>query len=339
MSELSAFYSQLSDLLGAGVPLMRALDTVLRPRRPGVLTDAIRQVRDQVASGKPLADAMAEQSAVFASLHVAMVRAGERGAFLEQVLANLAGFLERQEELNARVRGAMIYPVMLIAVGVGVMILALVVLVPKFRPMFEGVPLPGPTVFLFALSGVLENYWLPVFAAMGLGAYVAWWFLRGQAGRQLWDRWRLRVPVLGRTVRMIAITRFCRILGTMLGNGVPLLPALGISKDAAGNLVLAQCVEQAAENVRSGQTLAEPLRAGGLFPPEVIEMIAVAEESNQLEKVLTQIADTVERRTNRAVDQAVRMIEPAVLMVMASAIGFLAVGLLYPVFTMARSMR
>jgi general secretion pathway protein F len=173
-----------------------------------------------------------------------------------------------------------------------------------------------------------------VLACVGLG-----WAARQPGGRAALDRVVLKLPVLGHTLRMVSITRFCRILGTMLSNGVPILQALAISRAAAGNVVMAAAIERAAENVRAGDPLADPLRAGGLFPAEIVEMIAVAEETNQLDKVLNQIADTVERRTNQAVDQAVRMIEPAVLTVMAAAIGFLAVGLLYPMFTMSQTMR
>jgi general secretion pathway protein F/type IV pilus assembly protein PilC len=338
-SEQSSWYSQMSDLLGAGVPLLRSLDTVLRARTAGPMTEAIRAIRQDVASGEALAEAMAKQPRLFDPLHIAMVRAGERGAFLQDVLSNLAVFLERQAELRAKLRGALIYPALLVAVGVSVIVLALVVMVPKFKPMFAGVPLPLPTVVLFAVSGLLEHWWPVLLAGLALGGWWLGWFLKVRLGKLAWERFLLRLPVIGRTLRLVAVTRFCRILGTMLGNGVPLLTALSISKDATGNAVLGQSVEEAAQNVRSGEPLASPLRRAGLFPPEVIEMIAVAEESNQLEKVLTQIADTLERRTNRAVDQAVRLIEPVVLMIMAGAIGFVAVGLLYPVFTMARSLR
>jgi general secretion pathway protein F/type IV pilus assembly protein PilC len=155
----------------------------------------------------------------------------------------------------------------------------------------------------------------------------------------MWERWRLRIPVIGKVIRTVSITRFCRIFGTMMANGVPILQALAISKDAAGSVVLAEHIDKAAESVRGGQTLTAPLRACGLFPPQVLEMIAVAEESNQLDKVLVEIADTVERRTDRQVDQAVHLIEPVVLVLMAITIGTLALGLLYPILTMAQSIK
>jgi general secretion pathway protein F/type IV pilus assembly protein PilC len=164
-------------------------------------------------------------------------------------------------------------------------------------------------------------------------------FFRSEAGRRAWDRWRMRIPVFGKAARMVSITRFCRILGTMLANGVPILQALAISKDSAGSDALARGIERASEAVRAGELLAEPLRTSGMFPPEILEMVAVAEESNQLEKVLIQIADKVDKRTSRQVDEAVRFIEPMILVLIAAAIGFVAVGLLYPIFNLARTLR
>jgi len=165
-----------------------------------------------------------------------------------------------------------------------------------------------------------------------------WSTLKSATGQRVIERGRLRIPVVGTALRMVAITRFCRILGTMLANGVPLLQALSISKGATGSALIADQIAEASENVRAGKSLTEPLAAGGFFPDQVLAMLTVAEESNQLEKVLLQIADTVERRTNRQVDQAVRLVEPVILCVVAAGIGFLALGLLLPVFTMAGSL-
>jgi general secretion pathway protein F/type IV pilus assembly protein PilC len=315
------------------------LSTLTRTNANPTLVALIQKVHDDVAAGKSLADAMAQHPKAFTHLHCAMLRAGERGGFVEQVLTNLATFIERQDELRGKVRGAMIYPALLVFIGSTLMAVALIVMVPKFRPMFEGFPLPLPSRVLFAMSTLAVDYWPMVLAVAALAGFLGASFVRSESGFSLWERWRLRIPFLGRTMRMVAITRLCRILGTMLANGVPILQALAIARDAAGSLVLAECVDQAAENVRKGQPLTQPLRDSGLFPGQIVEMIAVAEESNQLEKVLSQIADTVERRTNREVDNAVRLIEPAVLLVVAIGIGFVAVGLLYPIFTMAQTLR
>lgn len=337
--DVGLLYGQLSDLLGADVPVMRALEILARSTVNKRLAGYIGRVREDVAAGKSLADAMAVYPDVFRSLHVAMVRAGERAGFLEEVLANLAGFLERQDELRNKVLGAMAYPLLVATVGVIVGAGLLVFLVPQFKTLFDGVAVPLPTRLLFAASDVAGTLWPLLVLGLGAGATGTWGFFRSERGRRLWDGWRLRIPVLGRVARLVAITRFCRVLGTMLANGVPLLESLAISKDATGSIILADSIEEASENVRAGETLAEPLSKSGFFPVEILEMIAVAEESNRMEKTLLQIADTVERRTNRQVDLGVRLIEPLILVALASGIAVFAIALVYPIFSMAGSIR
>jgi general secretion pathway protein F/type IV pilus assembly protein PilC len=333
--DVGIMYGQLSDLLKADVPVLRALQILSRATVSRSLVAVIDKVAEDVASGKPLADAMLPHTGVFTPLHVAMVRAGERAGFLEDVLANLAEFMERQDELRNKVLGAMVYPMLVASIGLAVAMLVLVWLVPKFRYLFGRMELPTPTLLLFYASDLVRNVWPVVLMLVVVAAVGAWGFLKSEYGRRWWDRWRLNIPVAGRAARLVAITRFCRVLGMMLKNGVPLLQALAISKDATGSVVLADSIEQAAENVRAGETLAEPLKTSGYFPPEILEMVAVAEESNQLEKTLLQIADTVERRTNRQIDLVVRLIEPFILVMMAVGIGFFGVSLVYPLFSMA----
>ena len=339
LRHLSAAYGQLSDLLASGVPMLRALDILSRTSSSGALAQVIAEVREGVSAGETLADSMATRGETFGPLHVAMVRAGETAGFLEDVLANLAGFLERQDELRSKVRGAMIYPLVLASFAIVAVTAMLVFLVPKFKDFLADVPVPLPSRVLFAVSDALRGQAPVVLGVLVLAVLAIWGFLRSESGRKLWDTWKLRLPVAGQAIRMVAITRFCRVLGTMLANGVQILQSLEISKDATGNELMAAAVAEAAENVRAGEPLAEPLRRSGFFPVEITEMIAVAEESNQLEKVLLHVADTVERRTNRQVDAAVRLIEPLLLVLMAGVIGFIALGLLYPIFTMAKTMR
>ena len=338
LRDIGIMYGQLADLLRAGVPLLRALETIAKAGVSERMAKTLLSVRDGVSAGKALADAMADLPEAFPALHVAMVRAGEKAGFLEDVLTNISGFIERVDELQSKIRGAMIYPAVLSVLGVTVTLGMLIWFVPRFRPIFGDRLLPWPTRVMFALSDALINQW-PVLLGLLLGGLgCVWWFIRSEWGRRVWERWRLKIPVLGRVIRTISVTRFCRILGTMMANGVPILQALAISKDATGSVILADCVEQAGEAVRAGENLSDPLRAGGMFPIQILEMIAVAEESNQLEKVLVEIADTVERRTDRQVDQAVHLIEPLILVLMAITIGLLAVGLLYPILTMAQSL-
>lgn len=337
-TDLGLMYGQLADLLNTGVPLLRSLDSLARSTVNKKLAGVIREVRAEVADGKALFEAMQAYPQVFPSLHVVMVRAGERASFLEDVLASLATFIERVDELRSTVVGALIYPAILAAVGTTVMVGALIFFVPQFEPLLEDAAKPLPTEVVFLMSAVVRGYWFVLVPALAGVVAAIWLTMRTEAGQRAMERWRLKIPIVGNALRMVAITRFCRILGTMLVNGVPLLQALAISKDAIGSKMMSDRLAEAAESVRAGESLSGPLGEGGFFPEQILAMIAVAEESNQLEKVLLQIADTVERRTNRQVDQAVRLIEPLVLCLVAGAIGFIAMGLILPIFTMAGSL-
>ena len=336
--DLGVMYGQLSDLLASGVPLLRSLKSLVKSTVNKRLAVVLREIHNEVADGQSLHKSMAGHQDIFPTLHTVMVQAGERASFLDDVLESLSVFLERLDELQGKVLGALVYPSMLVLLGGSVMIGALVFFVPKFEPMLAGMDKPMPTEIVFLLSESVRRYWLII--AAGIGGLIAffWSVLQSQAGKQAMERWRLKIPVAGTALRMVAITRFCRILGTMLANGVPILQALAISRDATGSALLAKNIDEAIENVRAGEPLTEPLKAGGMFPEQVIAMISVAEESNQMQKVLLQIADSVERRTNQQVDQAVRLIEPAILCLVAAGIGFLALGLLLPIFTMASSL-
>ena len=336
--DLGTMYGQLADLIGSGVPLLRALDSLIRSTGSPSLKELLKEIRAAISEGKTLTDTVRQYPEVFPPLHIAMIQAGERAAFLEEVLRSLAGFLERFEELRSKVIGAMIYPAVLVALGMTVMILALIFFVPKFEPLLNTAKKPLPTEILFAASIVARKYWYLVILAMLGGAALIYTNLKSEKSRKVLEKWRLKIPVVGTALRLLAITRFCRILGTMLANGVPLLQALKIAKDATGSNILSERIAVATEAVRDGKRLSEPLAEGGFFPDQILAMITVAEESNKLDKVLVQIADTVERRTNRQVDQAVRLIEPAILVVVAACIGFLALGLLLPIFTMASQL-
>jgi general secretion pathway protein F len=337
--DIGVMYGQLSDLIGSGVPLLRALDSLIRSTVNPRLAAILKQVRAEVADGKTLTDSLREFPQVFPPLHTAMVQAGERAAFLEQVLSSLSEFIERLDELRGKVLGAMIYPALLTLLGTGVMIAALLFFVPRFEPLLSGgAQKPLPTEILFGLSYLVRHHGYLFPLTIGGMVALVWSSLKTEASRRRLESWRMKVPVVGTAFRMVAITRFCRILGTMLANGVPMLQALKISENATGSSLLAEQIAQATESVREGKPLSGPLASGGLFPEQVLAMITVAEESNKLDKVLLQIADTVERRTNRQVDQAVRLVEPVILCGVAAGIGFLALGLLLPIFTMASSL-
>lgn len=332
---LATFYTQLADLLRAGVPLLRSLNTLERQTRNVTLKTVVADVRDAVADGTRLAEAMRQHPVVFSDLVVSMVRAGEEGSFLEDSLARLAEFTEHQEDLKGRVVGAMIYPAILMVLGSVVVAAMMIYFVPQFEPMFERMreegDLPWATTALVAFSDILRNYYWLILAglmAAGLGAQK---LLSDRSGRRRLDEIRLRLYGLGQITRSLGIARFCRVLGTLLHNGVPLLASLRIAKDAAGNLVLSEAIAEAADHVSSGKSLARPLADCKQFPPDVIEMISVGEEANNLEQVLINIADKMERTTNRQLDLAVRLLEPAMLVIMAGIILFVVVALMLPI--------
>jgi len=336
---LVALYSQLADLLHSGVPLLRSLEILEQQASHPGLARVLQEVREQVADGTRLADAMNQHPRIFNELAVSMVRAGEEGGFLEDVLKRIATFTEHQEDLKSRVVGALAYPLFLLVMGIVVVTGMLLFFVPKFAPIFDGLAergqLPLPTKLLLGFSQLLQNHGLWVIAGI---VAIGWWgkqLLNSEEGRRRADTLRLKIWGLGPILRNLAIARFCRILGTLLRNGVPLLPSLRIAKDATGNKLLSEAIGTAAENISSGKTLARPLAASGQFSREVIEMITVGEEANNLEKVLLDIADNMERRTNRELELYVRLLEPIMLLVMATLILFVMVALLLPVFQSA----
>src|SRR4051812_36713332 len=236
--DLGMMYGQLADLIGSGVPLLRALDSLVKSTASASLKELLKEIRTAVSEGKSLTETVRQYPEVFPPLHIAMIQAGERAAFLEEVLRSLAGFLERFEELPSKVIGAMIYPAVLVALGVSVMIGALIFFVPKFEPLLNSAKKPLPTEILFAASIIARRYWYMVILAMAGLIALVYTNLKSETARKALERWRLKIPVVGTALRLLAITRFCRILGTMLANGVPLLQALKISKDATGSNIL-----------------------------------------------------------------------------------------------------
>lgn len=332
---LATFYTQMADLLRSGVPLLRAIDILERQTRNLTLKTVVQEVRADVADGTRLAEAMRQHPTVFNELAVSMIRAGEEGSFLEDSLARVAEFTEHQEEIKGRIFAAMAYPAFLLVVGTLVVGVMLVYFVPKFEPMFARMKddgnLPMATTILMAASNALTQYGALLLVVVGVATVFAVRGVDWNAQRVRLDTLRLRLPGLGPLTRSLGVARFCRVLGTLLKNGVPLLLSLKIAKDATGNVVLANAIADASEEVTSGKSLARPLASSGQFPMDVIEMIAVGEEANNLEHVLISVADKMERTTNRQLDLVVRLLEPAMLVFMAGVILFVVVALMLPI--------
>lgn len=334
LAHLTTFFSQLADLLKAGVPMLRALDVLSGRGTRGTLAQIVKELREDVAGGMALGDAMAKHPAAFTQLQASMVRAGEQGGFLEDVLQRIAIFLERQDELRNKVRGAMVYPSILVFFGSAVVLFLLAVVVPKLRSHLRPETFNFLTKFVFAVCDLLREHYVGLIFGVTFVAVSLITWVKTDMGQRAYERFKLSAPVLGKIVTMVAICRFCRILGTLLHNGVPILQALRIAKDSAGNQVLADLIEKSAESVKKGAALSAPLGESGLFPAAILDMIAVAEESNNLETVLVQIADTNEVRTARAIDLGVRVLEPILLLVMAIVVGCIMIALLLPILTM-----
>jgi type II secretory pathway component PulF len=339
---MANFYNQLADLLRAGVPLLRSLEILQRQSSVPALTDTLREVAAKVADGTSLADSMALYPLAFNELSVSMVRAGQEGGFLEDVLERIAQFTEHQEDLKSKVVGALAYPIFLGVTGFVVLNILVIFFVPKFEPIFEKLreknQLPGLTVGLIATSHFLWNWgWLVVLLGIG-----GWFMYRNWAaspnGRLIMDGFRLRIPTAGKVFLNLALARFTRILGTLLHNGIPILQSLKIAKDSTGNRVLTLAIDQAAENVTKGNSLAEPLGKCKYLPRNVVEMVSVGEESNNLEKVLIDIANSLEKQTGRQLEIMVRLLEPIMLLVMAAVTLLVVAGLLMPVFKMSTSV-
>jgi general secretion pathway protein F/type IV pilus assembly protein PilC len=339
---MAAFFAQLADLLRAGVPLLRALQILEKQSSNPVLSEILREVHVKVADGTSLADSMGQHPGAFPELAVSMVRAGEEGGFMEDVLERIANFTEHQEDLKSKVMGAMAYPIFLGVTGVVILNVLVLFFVPKFEPIFlkldEKGELPGLTKMLISVSHFMLDYWWIV----GLGAvfgYIAFrnW-ARTETGRYTMDGFRLRLPSAGTIYLNLALSRFTRILGTLLKNGIPILQSLRIAKDSTGNRVLSEAIDKAAENVTAGNSLAAPLGQCKYIPRDVIEMVSVGEESNHLEKVLLDIAEGLEKRTSRQLELFVRLLEPVMLLVMAAITLLVVAGLLLPVFKMSSAV-
>ncbi len=335
-SAIAAACSLLADQLDTGVPLLKALRVMEQQTSSAGLKTALGRIAERVADGSTLADAMIEHGALFGELEVSMVRAGEEGGFLDESLRRLAIVRERQEEIRGRLLSALAYPALLVVVGSMVVVGMLTFFVPKFEPLFESLRqsdrMPLPTTILLAVSGFLQSWGLPLLVLIIVGIIAAKSLIPVEKIRLFRDRHSLRMKGIGPVVQSLAIARFCRVLGTLLQNGVPMLKSLEIARTATGNRVLSQTIAAAAENICAGKSLSIPLAASGHFPPDVLEMLSVAEQSNKLESVLLKLADKLESRSQLRLDMLMKLLEPLMMVVMAVVVGFLVIALLMPVF-------
>lgn len=336
-AHVEAFTRELATLLAGGVPLARALTLLQREASHPPTAELWGQIREDVVGGVALADAMALHPKVFSNIYVAMVRAGEAGGFLDVVLGQIADFRTRESDLKGRIKAALVYPCVLGVLAVGVLIFLMTYFIPKFSSIFAefGAALPTLTRGILAASDMITRYGAFLLA----GAVVIFVLARRAAdtdsGRRTIERSLLRIPLLGRVMAHFALVRFCRMLGTLLGAGVPLVASLRTAKEAIGNQTLADTVAIGIEEVQRGASLARSLAtAEGLFPPSVIEMIAIAEETSRLDKELVRLSIVYEGELDRRLRMLVALAEPLLLFIMAAFVGTVVVGMLLPVFTL-----
>jgi type IV pilus assembly protein PilC len=334
---LEDFTRLLSSLLAAGVPLSRALVILTREGANPTAKTKWKEIHDLVVDGMTLADAMAKSPEVFPRVYVAMVEAGETGGFLDVVLAQIADFQSREKEMRAKVLTALLYPTILLVLALCVLVFLLVFFIPRFQGIFAGfgAKLPMLTQMIVGASEVLRTYGLLVALAVGIGYLLARNWLVSPAGRRSWEDSVLRLPVVGQLVAQYAMARFCRMLGTLLGAGVPLINCLNVARRSIGNQILVDAVATSTELVKEGKPLGTSLaECPRLFSGSVLEMISVAEESGKLDGELVRVANVTENDLDRRLKTAVAMAEPLLLFLIAGFIGTIFIGMVIPIFTL-----
>lgn len=339
--ELSDATRQLATLLSSGLPLMDALSVLVEQEETAGLKAALSSVRDSVREGASLADALKANPKVFSQLYMNMVSAGEASGTLEITLQRLADFLEEQARFRGRFAAALAYPALMTLIGIGVLFFLFSFVLPRVVGMFEDMKqqLPFITLMLLGLVRFLSSFWWLILIVIAGAAYYLRRYFRTPAGKEALDERLLRLPVFGKIIKMIAVSRFTRTLGTLLQNGVPALTALDIVRSVIGNTVLANAVGKARENVREGESIAEPLRRSGLFPPVVVQMVAVGEKSGELEKMLLRISDSFDRTVETRITALMSLLEPVIILVMGVIIGFIVIAIMLPILEMSSGVR
>jgi len=332
---------QLATLLSSGLPLMEALNVLVDQEENQPLKRALASLRDSVREGSSFTDALKTNTKVFSQLYGNMVAAGEASGTLEITLARIADFLDEQVRFRGKFAAALAYPAIMTVVGVGVLFFLFSFVLPRVVGMFEDMKqqLPFMTLALLWVVRVVSSAWWAILIAIGGATYYLRRYFATTEGKAWLDARILRVPVFGNLIKMIAVSRFTRTLGTLLQSGVPTLMALDIVKSVVGNTVLADAIHKARENVREGESIADPLRRSGLFPPVVIQMVAVGEKSGELEKMLLKISDSFDRTVETRITALMSLLEPIIILVMGLVVGFIVIAIMLPILQMSSGVR
>jgi type IV pilus assembly protein PilC len=332
---------QFATLLDAGLPIVRSLDILWAQQSPGLLKETLADVKSDVEGGSALSEALAKHPRVFDRLYVNMVKAGEAGGVLDQILSRLSDYMEKSLRLKQKIIGALVYPAAVITIAGGILTFILVFIIPKFEQMFKEMDMGGMpwlTELLMNISRMFACYWY-VILFVGLLLWAAVHFVgKTPKGRYTIDLMKLKLPVFGRIISKSAISRFCRTLGTLIQSGVPILNALSIIRNATGNAVVAGAIESVHNSIREGDTISEPLRRSGVFDDLVVNMIQVGEETGELDRMLIKVADTYDGEVDTLVGAMMSLLEPILIIGMGGAVGFIVIALFMPLIHLMSNM-
>lgn len=336
-SDVAVLTRQLATLIGAGIPLFESLAALVEQVENEQLKRALTQVREQVREGTSFAKALEAHPTIFPPLYVNMVRAGEASGTLQQVLERLTAFLESQAKLKGKVTSALAYPILMAIIGTTLVSILMVAVVPNVTTIFASMDqaLPWYTALLITTSDFMSSYWWLLLSLLTLGIYLFRRWLRTTKGKLTWDGFVLKVPVFGKVILMLSIARFARTLSTLLASGVALLGAMDIVANVLGNAALEKVVHEAISSIREGQSIAEPLKRSGRFPPIVTHMITIGEKSGQLESMLQSVSDAYDTEVENRVQMLTSLLEPLIIVMMGSVVGFIAVSILMPLIQMS----
>ncbi len=332
-SILAIFTRQLATLIDAGMPLLRGLRILREQEESSTLRRILEEISDSIEGGGSLSEALSAHPKVFNGLYINMVKAGELSGALEITLERLAEFLEKAQKIKGKVKAAMFYPVAVMVVAVGILCLLMGYIVPKFKEVFAGLggSMPPFTAFVLAISNAFKSHFLMVAG----GAVVLWigfsLAIRTRRGRRMFDHVKLTAPVIGPVLRRLAISRFARTLGTLIGNGVPILQALNIVKDSAGNVVISQVIASVHDSVKEGETIAVPLKASRVFPAMVAGMVDIGEQTGALPDMLMKVADNYDDQVDNAVTSMTSLLEPIMIVFLAVVVGAIVIAMILPI--------
>ena len=340
---LMIFTRQLATLIDSGLPLLRGLNVLAKQERDAVLKNTVNKLAESVQGGSTFSESLAQYPFIFNDLYVNMVKAGEVGGVLELVLIRLAEFQEKAAKIRNKVAAAMVYPLIVMTMAIAIVGFLLVFIVPKFEAIFHDMlgdrPLPVITTFVITVSRFVQSHWLVIvpliFAAIGGYKFAN----RTAKGKATIGRVKLRFPLFGDIIRKTAISRFSRTLGTLVTSGVPILQALNITRETAGNVVIARAIGQVHESVKEGESIVQPLEASGAFPPMVVSMIDVGEETGQLPEMLLKIADVYDDEVDNSVAAMTAALEPIMIVFLAVVVGTLVIALFLPLISIIQGLQ